>query len=66
MVRLLQKYEQITLAPDAQPVESLPPPEWKNGQDRRRVEQIWPKNHLTTYAHVSFAAARCISDYKIF
>jgi len=50
MVRLLQKYDQITLAPDAQPAESLPPPEWKNGKDRRRVERFRPKTHLTMYA----------------
>ncbi|QRW20636.1 cytochrome P450 family protein [Rhizoctonia solani] len=49
LCRLLQRVESIELAPDAQPQESLPPLEWKNGAGRRSFEKVWPKQHLTMY-----------------
>ncbi|EUC57271.1 cytochrome P450 family monooxygenase pc-3 [Rhizoctonia solani AG-3 Rhs1AP] len=50
LCRLLQRVESIELAPDAQPAESLPRPEWKSGTGRQVYENIWPKHHLTMYS----------------
>ncbi|KAG8715315.1 hypothetical protein FRC09_016709 [Ceratobasidium sp. 395] len=50
LVRLLQRVDQITLAPEAQPPESLPPPHWKNGSGRKAIERLWMRSHLTTYS----------------
>ncbi|QRV93079.1 cytochrome P450 family protein [Ceratobasidium sp. AG-Ba] len=50
LVRLLQRVDQITLAPEAQPPKSLPPPHWKNGPGRKAVERFWMRSHLTTYS----------------
>ncbi|KAG8730102.1 hypothetical protein FRC11_007420, partial [Ceratobasidium sp. 423] len=44
------RVDQITLAPDAQPRGSHPPPHWKQGTGRKAIEQFWPKSHLTMYA----------------
>jgi cytochrome P450 len=54
LIRLLQTFESVTLAKDAQPPWSLPPTEWKQSaaQGKRRArEEVWPKTHLTMYAH---------------
>jgi cytochrome P450 len=45
LVRLLQAYSAVQLAPDAQPVESKP--RWEGR------EKVWMKSHLTLYAAVS-------------
>ncbi|KEP50949.1 cytochrome P450 family monooxygenase pc-3 [Rhizoctonia solani 123E] len=50
LVRLLQRVDQITLAPDAQPPESHPPAHWKQGTGRKAIEKFWLKSHLTMYA----------------
>ncbi|KDQ19556.1 hypothetical protein BOTBODRAFT_636486 [Botryobasidium botryosum FD-172 SS1] len=50
LIRLLQKFDRINLAPEAQPPASLPPPSWANGSGRRPVERVCPKTHLTLYA----------------
>jgi len=51
LVRLLQAFDSITLATDAQPPESLPPAAWKLAPGRQGKEKIWPKSHLTLYSH---------------
>lgn len=53
LVRLLQRIDRITLAPDAQPPETRPPSHWKEGIGRQTMEQFWLKSHLTMYAAVS-------------
>jgi len=50
LIRLLQSFDGVTLAVDEQPPEARPPVEWSKTDDRRRMEKIRPKNHLTTYA----------------
>ncbi|KAG8741964.1 hypothetical protein FRC10_002230 [Ceratobasidium sp. 414] len=50
IIRLLQRIDQIVLAPEAQPPESLPPSHWQNGPGRKAIEKNWMKSHLTTYA----------------
>ncbi|KDQ19554.1 hypothetical protein BOTBODRAFT_28130 [Botryobasidium botryosum FD-172 SS1] len=50
LIRLLQNFDRITLAPEAQPPGSLPPSSWASGGGRRAIERVWPKSHLTLYA----------------
>ena len=52
LVRLLQKFERFTLAPEVQPQGSLPPPEWKKGKGRQAEERIWPSAAMTLYVKV--------------
>ncbi|KAF7330545.1 Cytochrome P450 monooxygenase [Mycena venus] len=47
IIRILQSFESIELAPDAQPPESLPPASWANGSGRKKFEKIRPKSDLT-------------------
>jgi Cytochrome P450 len=56
LVRLLQRFDTFTLAPEVQPLESLPPKEWKRegGSGRRAREKVWPGAALTLYVKVSF------------
>ncbi|KIK65139.1 hypothetical protein GYMLUDRAFT_39531 [Collybiopsis luxurians FD-317 M1] len=49
LVRLLQQYDTFTLAPEAQPEGSLPPPEWKERKGRQAEEKIWPAAALTLF-----------------
>ncbi|KAL0949003.1 hypothetical protein HGRIS_009102 [Hohenbuehelia grisea] len=51
LVRLLQAFSDIQLAPDAQPAGSRAPPEWKGAPGTKGKETIQPKSHLTLYAH---------------
>ena len=54
LIRLLQSFDDITLALDEQPPASRPPVEWLKAEgDRKKVEKIRPKSHLTLYAEVS-------------
>jgi hypothetical protein len=53
LIRLLQQFDTISLAPDAQAPDTLPPPVWAEGEGRKAKEKIFPKVHLTMYAHVS-------------
>ncbi|KDN37559.1 hypothetical protein RSAG8_10076, partial [Rhizoctonia solani AG-8 WAC10335] len=50
LVRLLQRVDRITLAPDAQPPGSHPPAHWKQGTGRQATEKFWLRSHLTMYA----------------
>lgn len=49
LVRLLQRFDRFTLAPEVQPEGSLPPPEWKIRQGRQAIEKIWPSAAITLY-----------------
>ncbi|TFK64712.1 cytochrome P450 [Pluteus cervinus] len=51
LVRLLQSFSGIQLAPDAQPSETLPPNDWAKAAGRKSVEKISPKVHLTLYSN---------------
>ncbi|KAG8733597.1 hypothetical protein FRC11_004833, partial [Ceratobasidium sp. 423] len=51
LTRLLQRVDQISLAPDAQPPESRPPAAWAKGPGRRVTEKIWPKAHVTMHCY---------------
>lgn len=64
LIRLLQTFDSVTLAKDAQPAWSLPPTEWKQSaaQGKRRArEELWPKVHLTLYANVCHLCCRCLA-----
>ena len=53
LIRLLQQFDTISLAPDAQVPDTLPPPAWAEREGRQATEKIFPKVHLTMYAHAS-------------
>ena len=56
LVRFLQAFGGIELAPDAQPEGSLPPPTWALAEgDRKSKERVCVKSHLTIYAKVSYS-----------
>lgn len=55
LIRLLQAFGEVTLATDAQPPSSRPPARWAEAVgERKSVERIRAKSHLTMYALVCF------------
>ncbi|KAH8119743.1 cytochrome P450 monooxygenase pc-1 [Phellopilus nigrolimitatus] len=52
LIRLLQAFDAVELAPDAQPPKTRVPAAWaKAAGERKSKERVWPKSHLTMYAH---------------
>ncbi|OSX56951.1 hypothetical protein POSPLADRAFT_1067971 [Postia placenta MAD-698-R-SB12] len=52
LIKLMQHFSAMELAPEAAPPESLPPAEWAvTGWGRKRIERFWPKSHLTLYSN---------------
>ncbi|CCM02239.1 uncharacterized protein FIBRA_04320 [Fibroporia radiculosa] len=51
LIRLLQRFSAMELAPEAAPPGSLPPAEWAGGWGRKSFEKFWPKSHLTLYSN---------------
>lgn len=49
----MQQFDAFSLATDAQPQSSLPPPEWKRGCGRQAVESIRPEAAMTLFVKVS-------------
>ncbi|KAI0030853.1 cytochrome P450 monooxygenase pc-3 [Vararia minispora EC-137] len=49
LVRLLQTFDSISLARDAQPPDSIPPVSWAKAEGRQAIEKIVPKQHITMY-----------------
>lgn len=72
LIRLLQRFESVQLAYDAQPAWSRPPAQWKefasNGR-RKGKEEFWPKTHLFMYSYVSdlfyYPSIRCFADINV-
>ena len=53
LIRLLQNFSSISLATDAQPLDSRPPAEWAEDKEGRKGrEKVCPKTHLTMYVQV--------------
>ncbi|KAJ7833278.1 cytochrome P450 monooxygenase pc-3 [Mycena leptocephala] len=50
LVRLLQNFSEFSLAPDAQPESSKPPPSWQTCKGTQATEKIMLGTHLTMYA----------------
>jgi len=50
LVRLLQTFNDMKLAPDAAPPGSLPPDSWSGQPGRKGIERFWPKVHITVYS----------------
>ncbi|KAF8603624.1 cytochrome P450 monooxygenase pc-1 [Ceratobasidium sp. AG-I] len=50
LIRLLQRVDGISLAPESQPAGSRPPSAWVGAAGRKGIEKIWPKAHLTLYS----------------
>ncbi|KAH7911458.1 cytochrome P450 [Hygrophoropsis aurantiaca] len=51
IIRLLQNFSSMTLAPEAQSPETRPPAAWASGEGRKATEKFYPKMHLTMYAY---------------
>lgn len=52
LVRLLQAFDAVALAPAAHPPADRVPPAWRGAPGRKGVERMWPKAHLTLYSKV--------------
>lgn len=55
MIRLLQRYDRITLSPESLPEDSRPPVSWqysKGGTSRKAIEKCVIQSHLTLFAKV--------------
>ena len=52
LIKLLQRFAAMELAPEAAPPGALPPKEWAGAPGRKGKEQFWPKTHLTLYSNV--------------
>ncbi|TFY59598.1 hypothetical protein EVG20_g7724 [Dentipellis fragilis] len=50
LVRLLQAFSAVELAPEGHPEGTLPPAQWKTLGGRAAVEKIRPNSHLTLYS----------------
>ncbi|OBZ77093.1 hypothetical protein A0H81_03489 [Grifola frondosa] len=53
IICLLQTFGTMGLDLAAQPPDSLPLPEWKNGAGLKAAEKVFVKAHITLYAHTS-------------
>jgi hypothetical protein len=51
LIRLLQSFSGVTLAPEAHPPGEGVPAAWAQGEGRTKIEQFVPKSHLTMYAN---------------
>ncbi|KAH9841760.1 cytochrome P450 monooxygenase [Rhodofomes roseus] len=49
LVRFLQVFDHMELAPDAQPAEAKPPASWASAGGRKAIEKLIPKSALTLY-----------------
>lgn len=64
LIRFLQKFDSIELAPDGQPSACRPPAVWKTISDSRKsVEHFIPKSHLTMYAKVRISFTGTLSSF---
>ncbi|KII89804.1 hypothetical protein PLICRDRAFT_39976 [Plicaturopsis crispa FD-325 SS-3] len=50
LIRFLQAFSGVTLAPEAHPVEARTPEAWKNSDGPQAKEKVWPRSHLTMFA----------------
>ena len=57
LVRLLQRFSGFELVPEAIPEGARPPPQWKEGKGRQRIEQVWPSTAFTAFVKVSVLSA---------
>ncbi|KAF8200189.1 cytochrome P450 monooxygenase pc-1 [Pholiota molesta] len=51
IIRLLQSFSSVDLAPSAAPPEAHPPAEWAQAKGRKAIERLFPKMHLTMYTN---------------
>ena len=59
LICLLQNFSSMDLDFDAQPPETRPPESWATAEGRKSIEKVWPKTHLTMYAHVCIQHIIC-------
>ena len=55
----MQQFDTFSLATDAQPSSSLPPPEWGYGRGRQAVERIRPEAAMTLFVKVRDTLSGC-------
>lgn len=55
VVRLLQRFKALHLAPEFQPDGSLPPNDWRGKPGRQSIEQIRPAINFTMHSKVCLA-----------
>ncbi|KAF9481093.1 cytochrome P450 [Pholiota conissans] len=51
IIRLLQSFSSVELAPASAPPEAQPPAEWAQATGRKAIERLFPKMHLTMYSN---------------
>ncbi|EMD36326.1 hypothetical protein CERSUDRAFT_95659 [Gelatoporia subvermispora B] len=50
LIRLLQNFSEMHLAPEAQPPGTLPPDDWSTANGRKGKERFFPKKSITLYS----------------
>ena len=58
LIKLLQRFSTMELAPEAAPPGSLPPKDWADAPGRKNKEKFRPKSHLTLYSIVRLIVLR--------
>lgn len=55
LARVAQAFKGLEMDVDAMPLDARPPAAWARADvgERKRIEKIWPKSHLTMFVHVS-------------
>ncbi|TFK37275.1 cytochrome P450 monooxygenase pc-3 [Crucibulum laeve] len=51
IIRLLQNFSSVKMDLDATPVDAFPPKAWAGASGRKGIEKVYPRMHLTMYAH---------------
>ena len=59
LVRLLQTFSSVELAPDCQPAGSLPLDDWKSAPGRQSIEKVWPIAAIGTYVKAWSVRGQC-------
>ncbi|KAG8855030.1 hypothetical protein FRB96_007225 [Tulasnella sp. 330] len=51
LIRFLQRFQHVDLAPEGHPEGTLPPKEWlQHVGTRKPIEKIWPRSYITIYS----------------
>ncbi|KAH7929018.1 cytochrome P450 [Leucogyrophana mollusca] len=51
LIRILQNFSSMTLAPEAQAPDTRPPKSWASAKGRKAIEEVCPRVYLLMYAH---------------
>lgn len=53
IIKFFQNFSSVSLAPEVQPPNSMPPSSWASAEGRKGIEKIMPEAHLSMYTLVS-------------